>query len=152
MIENGIQPEIIVPYQNLSERKALELEEILIQTYGRRCEGGCLCNLQPGGENPPNWTGRQHTSATRKKMSSIPRTKDWRHRIGMAHKGKVMSRETRQLLREIHQERMCPVEAVDLKTGQIVHYFQCLKDAERAGFDRVQFAGYYKSIQLNTEV
>jgi hypothetical protein len=147
MLAQGVAPEILILYRNLSERKSLEIEEILIQTYGRRSEGGYLCNMVSGGSQPPSWAGKKHTIETRQKMANVPRTKEWRARIGLAHRGKTITASTRKKNRQVHLAIMQPVVAFDLATGVAQFYFECLKDAERAGFDRNSIRQVLKGVK-----
>ncbi len=44
---------IIIIKDNLLEDGAFELEEVLINFWGRKCDGGILLNISPGGSAPP---------------------------------------------------------------------------------------------------
>jgi hypothetical protein len=44
---------IIIIKDNLSEDDAFELEKVLIKFWGRKCDGGILLNICPGGIAPP---------------------------------------------------------------------------------------------------
>jgi len=44
---------IIIIKDNLLEDDAFELEEVLINFWGRKCDGGMLLNISPGGSAPP---------------------------------------------------------------------------------------------------
>jgi hypothetical protein len=49
---------IIVIKDNLLEEDAFNLEEKLISFWGRKCDGGILLNISPGGSAPPIGNGR----------------------------------------------------------------------------------------------
>jgi hypothetical protein len=44
---------IVIIKNNLTEKEAFILEEKLISFWGRKCDGGVLLNLSPGGSAPP---------------------------------------------------------------------------------------------------
>ena len=44
---------IIIIKNNLLEDDAFELEKVLINFWGRKCDGGILLNISPGGSAPP---------------------------------------------------------------------------------------------------
>lgn len=44
---------IIIIKDNLLENDAFYLEEVLINFWGRKCDGGILLNISPGGSAPP---------------------------------------------------------------------------------------------------
>jgi hypothetical protein len=44
---------IIIIKDNLLENDAFELEKVLINFWGRKCDGGILLNISPGGSAPP---------------------------------------------------------------------------------------------------
>ena len=44
---------IVILKNNLLEEDAFELEEMLINFWGRKCDGGILLNISPGGSAPP---------------------------------------------------------------------------------------------------
>lgn len=49
---------IIIIKNNLLEDDAFELEKVLINFWGRKCDGGILLNISPGGSAPPVGDGR----------------------------------------------------------------------------------------------
>jgi len=81
---------IVLIARNLSEDEAFCMEKQLIGFYGRVDIGtGCLLNLTDGGEG---LAGRKYTQETRNK-------------IGAAHKGKIVSAETKAKLSEKAKNR-----------------------------------------------
>ncbi len=44
---------IVIIKDNLTEKEAFILEEKLISFWGRKCDGGVLLNISPGGSAPP---------------------------------------------------------------------------------------------------
>ena len=72
---------IIFLKQNLSEKEAFKHEIYIIAVFGRIDLGtGILHNRTDGGDNPPSWKGKTHSSETRKKLSQI--NKGNQHRLG----------------------------------------------------------------------
>ena len=72
---------IIFLKQNLSEKEAFKHEIYIIAVFGRIDLGtGILHNKTDGGDNPPSWKGKTHSSETRKKLSQI--NKGNQHRLG----------------------------------------------------------------------
>jgi hypothetical protein len=49
---------IIIIKDNLLEEDAFDLEEKLISFWGRKCDGGILLNISPGGSAPPIGDGK----------------------------------------------------------------------------------------------
>ena len=49
---------IIIIKDNLLEEDAFDLEKILISFWGRKCDGGILLNISPGGSAPPIGNGK----------------------------------------------------------------------------------------------
>jgi hypothetical protein len=49
---------IIILKNNLLEEDAFALEEVLVNFWGRKCDGGILLNISPGGSAPPIGDGR----------------------------------------------------------------------------------------------
>lgn len=98
MLAKGVKPEIVFLYKNLSERKAFEIEEIFIATYGRRDLGtGCLCNHTDGREGT---SGRRHSKEAKQKMSETRKGKKFsietRQKLSEARKGKKHSEKAKQ--------------------------------------------------------
>jgi len=48
---------VIIIKDNLLEEDAFSLEKILINFWGRKCDGGILLNISPGGSAPPIGNG-----------------------------------------------------------------------------------------------
>ena len=55
--KNCVRPKdrsrIVIVKNNLTEEEAFILEEKLISFWGRKCDGGVLLNISPGGSAPP---------------------------------------------------------------------------------------------------
>lgn len=85
---NGGKYDIEIIMSGLTNEEALEEEINLIQFYGRRRDGGTLCNLSLGGEGI---TGHVHTEETKKKMSEAKsgkiNTDEHRKNISLGKKG-----------------------------------------------------------------
>ncbi len=84
----------------LTHEQAAELECLKIAEYGRRNDGGSLCNITFGGDGAP---GYKHTEAGLKKMSDKwktrkPASEETRRKISLASRGRKHSLETRQKL------------------------------------------------------
>jgi len=72
---------IIFLKQSLTEEEAFNHEKYMIDIFGRKDLGtGILHNKTDGGDNPPSWEGKTHSSETRKKLSQINKGKQ--HRLG----------------------------------------------------------------------
>lgn len=106
---DGFTHEILA--ENLSEDEAKSKEiELIAKHKTTNPEFGY--NITPGGDgcsgadNP--WFGKHHTEETRKRMSEmrtgIPKTKEWKRKIGESNKGKKVSDEARQKMRENHAD------------------------------------------------
>jgi transposase len=54
--EKKITPYIKVFVENVTEEEALEHEKVIIAKYKRRVDGGTLCNILLGGNQPPSYT------------------------------------------------------------------------------------------------
>lgn len=50
--KDGLYPEIRITFWTENESEAFEEEMRLIRKYGRKCDGGSLCNFSIGGEGP----------------------------------------------------------------------------------------------------
>jgi len=139
MLRRNIQPEIIILHKDLSERKAFEIEEIFIATYGRRdLDTGCLCNMTDGGEGG---SGHRHSAETRQKISESHKgirpsagarrkmsearkgkklPQKTRQKMSIANKGKKLSKETRRKLSEVNKGKIFSVETRrKLSEGQV---------------------------------
>lgn len=65
VLKSGYSVELIADY--FSEQDAFDAESELIARYGRRCDGGTLCNMTMGGEGH---TGLPMSAETKAKMSA----------------------------------------------------------------------------------
>ena len=101
----------IILYEHLTEKDAKEKEIELIAKYNTRNKKFGY-NLTPGGEgysgedNP--WYGKHHTFEARKRMSElrkgIPKDDEWRHKISLSNKGKIVSKESREKMKRNHAD------------------------------------------------
>jgi len=93
-------PIIEIIYDNLSYKKACELEIKYIKKFGRIGyeENGVLVNKGSGGEVGAR--GIKHTEEWKinhsKKMTIISNSKEFKDRISKVHSGKIVSKETKQ--------------------------------------------------------
>jgi hypothetical protein len=58
---------IVIIKNNLTEEEAFILEEKLISFWGRKCDGGVLLNISPGGSAPPVGDGSNLISYNKKR-------------------------------------------------------------------------------------
>ena len=98
ILDNGLIPVIEIIQKDMDEESAYALEETLITKYGRRIdESGILMNILT--ENrPPSWKGRKKSDKHRQRLSE-------------AHKGKVLSEETKRKIIETKIERYGAVKS-----------------------------------------
>lgn len=69
----GMLPEITT-YGCDSEAHALELERVLIEAYGRLCDGsGCLVNILEAGDRSGGFSGRRHSDETKRRIGEAQR-------------------------------------------------------------------------------
>lgn len=126
--KNGLEPIISIYKDNMSESDAYDLEEVLILQYGRKDleSYGTLTNICLGsrppvtkGENHHNF-GKgfltKHTEETKKKISESKKGKESWHKgrtksvetkatMSAAQKGKIVTEETKEKLRQLTQEK-----------------------------------------------
>ena len=141
MLAAGIQPEIEIMVDNLSEQEAHQFEKDVIRVLGRRDLGtGRLCNLTDGGEGA---SGVQHSAESRRKMGDANRGKalsaETRRKLSYAKRGKTLSAEHRRKLSDSKRgrpiaSRRTPVEAFDLNTGETVLRYESQGAVKRDGF------------------
>lgn len=110
---------VIVVEENLTEKEAFEREIALIQKYGKKIDGGLLFNVNDGGYQPPNQSGKtwkrskevkknlkkSWTEERREQMSkyskNYKRTKEWCNKISESkRKFKFDKDHFEQLVRE----------------------------------------------------
>lgn len=73
-----------------TKQEADDEERRLIEYYGKRIDGGRLCNLADGGQG----------------NFGAPRTDEWKKKISESHKGKKLSEEHKQKLRDAKRPRL----------------------------------------------
>jgi hypothetical protein len=101
----GYKVEILWKSDSREEVKAKEIEFIAL--YGKKKEGGTLCNFTSGGDG---LNGFNHTAESKRKIGlsnskpngrkGIPRTKEEREAISKGKKGKPLSEEHKKNLRK----------------------------------------------------
>lgn len=131
MLSEGVTPQIVRVFEG-GERACLQVEQTLIQSYGRTCEGGPLCNIMEGGNQPPSWKGKKHSKATREKMSKVSRTKEWRAKIAEANTKRKLTTKTKDAIGKANSKA---VEAFDIETGKVLHSFKSCTEASKHGFN-----------------
>lgn len=83
--KHGFKVEIVKTFNSKLE---CDIEEKrMIAFYGKREDGGILCNLANGGQG----------------NAGANRSLEWRKKVSLAHKGKTLSKEHRQKLSVSHQ-------------------------------------------------
>ena len=127
-----------------NEWEAFECERELIAFWGRECDGGCLQNKSIGGTIGP--LGFTHSSETKGRMSKthtgMKNSEEAKIKVGNAHRGKVLSIETREkisatrLERGLGNEHMTalkrkPITVRSITTGEIKQ-FRSQREASRA--------------------
>jgi len=102
---------VIIMEKNLTEDEAFKKEELLINQYGKKMNGGILFNVNDGGKQPPNRKGttfkmpkqaiekikKSWTYERRQKMSNYSknyvRNKDWCSRISESKRKYTFDKE-----------------------------------------------------------
>lgn len=105
--------EVEILATGLSWEDACELEELLIEEYGRKDLGtGTLVNLTNGGEGVK---GLAHSKEARQKIGAANKGKklseETRKKLSVAHKGKKLSKEHRQKIGAAGKSRKLSKEA-----------------------------------------
>lgn len=119
--KNNGQYDVEIMMSGLSEQEALDKEAEFIKLYGRRCDGGTLCNLSLGGEGI---LGHKHSDETKEKMSKsakgiIP-SLETKIKISESKKGKSINKsipilkDTQEKAWESNRKRI-----ICTKTGNI---------------------------------
>lgn len=87
--KNNGQYDIEIMMEDLTHEESIEKEQEFIKLYGRRCDGGTLCNLSLGGEG--GTYGYTHTEETKELMSEFasgkPKSEETKKRISLSKKG-----------------------------------------------------------------
>lgn len=112
----GVRVHVEFVKESMTEPEAWKLEAELIAQYGRRdLKTGCLANLTMGGEGAAGYVfteeQRAHISRkvrargpvsdeTRRKLSAVPRSEEWRAKHGAANAQRIVTAETKQKLRD----------------------------------------------------
>lgn len=145
--KHGFSYEII--HKDITWEEACEIEIALIRLYGRKCDGGTLCNITSGGDGVVGvkWTyehrrkisdgnkGKVRTEEARKNISTgrsgIIFSNEHRNNISKAKKGIKLSDETRakMSLAKIGSAGKRPKLTLDLETGI---FYDSLTNACRA--------------------
>ena len=98
ILDNGLIPVIEIIKKDMDEESAYALEETLITKYGRRIdESGTLMNILTDAR-PPSHKGKT-------------KSKEHRQRLSKAHKGKVLSEETKHKIIQTKIERYGSVKS-----------------------------------------
>lgn len=83
--EVGLEPLISV-YGCDSEAHALELERVLIDAYGRQCDGsGSLVNILEAGDRSGGFAGRRHSEETKARIRAAMQAR----RLTVEHRARV---------------------------------------------------------------
>lgn len=127
LLREGVSPQIVKVFEG-GERQCHQTEQTLIASYGRKCDGGPLCNYTTGGE------GFKHSEETKKHLSKVRHTKEWNAKISKTLKGRPA---TLQRTQAAYEASRCPVEAFDIGTGEILHTFESQMEAEKSGFHHI---------------
>lgn len=81
----GLQPRICV-YGCDSEAHAFELERVLIDAYGRQCDGsGSLVNILEAGERSGGFAGRRHSEETKARIRAAMQAR----RLTAEHRARI---------------------------------------------------------------
>lgn len=122
--------EVQILFDDLTWEEACEKEKEFIALYGKRNNGGSLCNITDGGAGYPGlsceykekhresvvrtWTGRKHTDESRKKMSlaSMGNTKT----LGFKHTEETRAKMSKSNTGESNRKNCCKI-VLDLDTG-----------------------------------
>jgi hypothetical protein len=141
LLQEGIEPQIVLLQEDITEPEAFELERWLIKFFKRCSEGGCLCNHTTGGEGGAGYKRRTPvTQRERHNRSMAQRGKKFtvqhRKNISKARQGLRRSQSAHQKQKKTWQDRVPSIKAYDPNTQEIQYLFTSTRDAERAGFDR----------------
>lgn len=105
---------------NITNEEAEELEIFLIKLYGRKKDGGKLCNITKGGKG---LTGYKYTQEQKDKVSKRMKghtvTKETREKIRKSHLGKKLSKYHIEKLRKSNLNKIVLLET-RLKTSKAV--------------------------------
>lgn len=124
---------VLVLKSNLTEDDALRLEKYYIYVLGRKVDGsGILRNIQEGGTQPPNPTGRKHSEETKRKIKeSNIKTKskgvseETRKKMSLSATGRLLSDETKRKLSESNTREKNPfygkTHTFSRKSGKWAH-------------------------------
>lgn len=135
----------------LSSEEAWEIEVELIEKYGRiDLKNGQLINMTIGGITVEGLS-RSSSNKKSKSLKAVTRSKEWRDKISLAHKGKVKSKEHRENIAKARKgtkipERVknkmrlsnkskiitaVPVACFDWHTGDFIENFTSVREASK---------------------
>lgn len=105
-IVNKIGYSVEILLDNLSMEEAKLKEREFIKLYGREQFSGILCNLTDGGDGLRNYIATSETrikqSLARKGKKLRPKTDEEKKAIGDAHRGKKLSKEHIEIIKNTH--------------------------------------------------
>lgn len=112
--KHGYEVEVIA--KGLSWEDACELEEFLIEEYGRRdLRLGTLVNMTDGGDGAKGRKNGPHSAETRKKISEsnkgVKRSAETRKRMSEANTGRTHTNKTRKKIGEARKGRTHTAES-----------------------------------------
>ena len=98
--------------ENLTWEDACIIEKQLIRKYGRKCDGGILCNITLGGDGVYGLKHSQETKEKLKKMSTgnkncvgFKHTEITKVNMSKSHLGKITPKEVREKMSKTHLGR-----------------------------------------------
>jgi|AACY02.14.fsa_nt_gi hypothetical protein len=98
--------------ENLTWGNACVIEKRLIKKYGRKCDGGILCNITLGGDGAYGLKHSQETKEKLKETSSknkncvgIKHTENAKLNMSKSHMGKKIPKEVRDKMSKTHSGR-----------------------------------------------
>jgi hypothetical protein len=138
LIRSGVQPEVRILVDNVSEEEAYRWERFFVMALGRRDLGeGCLCNMSDGGSGACAGRGKSHDQLHNHRIGEahfgVPETAEARRMNSLAKKadGRVSAR-----CQELAISQRMAIEAFDLETGVTVLDFESQRDAARNGYNQ----------------
>lgn len=105
--KGGYEVEILL--DGLSDSEVKEKEKEFIELYGKKSNGGTLCNLTDGGDGTK---GYQHTEEAKRKLSK-PKSDEHKKLLSELKLGSKASEETREKMRIAQMGRKQPQSCID---------------------------------------